>query len=280
MDNKREERSRMSRLHALARREVRRLFRRAGYDVASIAKQRDEAARLQRERWRWLETFGIGTLIDVGANTGQFAKQFRQVRPDSLIYSFEPLRDCFEELQRTMAGTPGFTAFNVALGETDGETEFFRSESSPSSSLLPMGELHKELFPFSSHTTVETVTVKRLDSYLQEILVRGSVLVKIDVQGAETQVLKGGRQFLSSADAVLAEVGYLSLYDGQATIQEILSLLNGLEFTFVGIVDQCLRPRDSLPIYGDALFVKRVALEQRGDLIGFAALPPASTGAS
>lgn len=270
----------MSRLHALARREVRRLFRRAGYDVASIAKQRDEAARLQRERWRWLETFGIGTLIDVGANTGQFAKQFRQVRPDSLIYSFEPLRDCFEELQRTMAGTPGFTAFNVALGETDGETEFFRSESSPSSSLLPMGELHKELFPFSSHTTVETVTVKRLDSYLQEILVRGSVLVKIDVQGAETQVLKGGRQFLSSADAVLAEVGYLSLYDGQATIQEILSLLNGLEFTFVGIVDQCLRPRDSLPIYGDALFVKRVALEQRGDLIGFAALPPASTGAS
>lgn len=251
-----------------------RLCWRAGYSVTSVAWQQAEARRLGTDRWRWLETLGIGTLIDVGANTGQFAQQFREIRPDSLIYSFEPLRDCFEELQRTMENAPGFTAFNVALGESDGEVAFFRSEFSPSSSLLPMGESHKELFPFTRDISPQTVTLRRLDSYIDEITVHGGLLIKIDVQGAEGQVLKGGRQVLSSADAVLAEVGYLSLYKGQATIQEISGLLADCGFAFMGIVDQYLRPDDSLPVYGDALFVSRTALERYVTLSSSDAVAP------
>jgi FkbM family methyltransferase len=241
---------------------ARRLFRSAGYDVGSIAKRREREALLRAERWGWLETLGIGTLIDVGANTGQFALLFRDVRPGCLIYSFEPLRDCFEQLQQNMRDTPGFAAFNVALGEQDGESEFFRSGSSPSSSLLPMSRLHKELFPSTRDVTPESVTVRRLDTFVDDVPIRGGLLIKIDVQGAETQVLKGGRLLLSRADAVLAEVSYLSLYEGQATFEEILGLLSGLEFQFVGMVDQYLRRTDSLPVFGDALFIKRAALEQ------------------
>lgn len=241
------------------------MFYAAGYNVTNMVKERERAARLSGEKWRWLNTLDIGTLVDVGANTGQFARDFRDVRPDTLIYSFEPLRDCFEELQRTMADTLGFTAFNVALGESDGEVVFFRSEFSPSSSLLSMGESHKELFPYTRGVTREIVTVRRLDSYLDEISVRGGLLVKIDVQGAEAQVLKGGRQVLLGADAVLAEVGYFPLYKGQATIREISGLLEGCGFAFMGIVDQYLRPGDSLPVYGDALFISRAALERCGN---------------
>lgn len=258
----------MSALQGLPRRlrhQVWRLFYAAGYNVTNMAKERERAARLSGEKWRWLNTLDIGTLVDVGANTGQFARDFRDVRPDTLIYSFEPLRDCFEELQRTMADTLGFTAFNVALGESDGEVVFFRSEFSPSSSLLSMGESHKELFPYTRGVTREIVTVRRLDSYLDEISVRGGLLVKIDVQGAEAQVLKGGRQVVLGADAVLAEVGYFPLYKGQATIREISGLLEGCGFAFMGIVDQYLRPGDSLPVYGDALFISRAALERCGN---------------
>ena len=288
----------MSRLSDGLKNVVSRLFRRAGYQVTNItrrqqadaaqlvarqaeeearfvaqqaeegarfvAQQQAEAARLSRERWRWLDTLALDTLIDVGANTGQFARHFRGFRPDCLIYSFEPLRDCFAELQQTMADVPGFTAFNVALGESDEETEFFRSAYSESSSLLQMGESHKQLFPFTRDITTETVTLRRLDSYIDQIIVRGGLMVKIDVQGAEARVLRGGRLVLSKADAVVAEVGYLPLYVGQATLQELAELLDDCGLTFMGTIDQNLRPGDSLPIYGDALFVRRATLQRLG----------------
>lgn len=276
----------MSRFSDRLKRAVSQLFQRAGYQVTNIARRRREeaawlvaqqeaeAARLSRERWRWLDTLGLGTLIDVGANTGQFARHFRDFRPDCLIYSFEPLRDCFDELQQTMADVPGFTAFNVALGETDDETEFFRSAYSESSSLLQMGESHKLLFPFTRDITTETVTLRRLDSYIDQITVRGGLMVKIDVQGAEARVLRGGRQVLSKADAVLAEVGYLPLYVGQATLQELAELLDDCGLTFMGTIDQNLRPGDSLPVYGDALFVRRATLQRLGHGPTPAAEPP------
>jgi FkbM family methyltransferase len=237
------------------KRAVQRVLRPAGYQLVKISRQRVEAPRPAPQSWSWLETLDIGTLVDVGANTGQFARHFRGLRPDCLIYSFEPLRECFEELEATMRG-PGFKAFNVALGESEGETTILRSGFSPSSSLLAMEAAHRDLYPFSAAITPETVALRRLDSYLDDIAIRDGLLVKIDVQGAEAQVLKGGRQLISRAAAVVAEVGYLPLYREQATIQQIAELLDGCGLAFMGIVDQIVRSPDSLPVYGDALFVR------------------------
>lgn len=236
------------------------MFYAAGYNVTNMAKERERAARLSGEKWRWLETLDIETLVDVGANTGQFARGFLQQRPGSLVYSFEPLEDCFHEFQREMAGVPGFTAFNVALGDSEGEVDFYRSKFSPSSSLLPMGAAHKELFPFTSEITSEKVTLGTLDAFFGSITIRGGLLIKIDVQGAEARVLSGGRRLLDRADAVVAEVGYLALYDGQATIGAISGALAEHGLTFMGFVDQYVRPGDSLPVYGDVLFVRPASL--------------------
>lgn len=254
----------VSALQGLPRRlrhQVWRLFYAAGYNVTNVAKEQEQAVRLNSEKWRWLNTLDIGTLVDVGANTGQFAQGFLQQRPGSLVYSFEPLEDCFHELLREMTGVPGFTAFNVALGDSEGEVDFYRSEYSLSSSLLHMDRAHKELFPFTSEITLEKVVLRTLDSFFGSITIRGGLLVKIDVQGAEAQVLRGGRKFLSAADAVLAEVGYCSLYKDQAAIQEICRLADECGLTFMGILDQYLRPSDSLPVYGDALFVRLATLK-------------------
>jgi FkbM family methyltransferase len=242
------------------RHQVWRLLYAAGYNVSNVARERERAARSSGDKWRWLDTLDVGTLVDVGANTGQFARQFLQQRPGSLVYSFEPLADCFHELQREMAGVPGFRAFNVALGDAEGDVEFHRSGFSPSSSLLPMGAAHKALFPFTSEITSESVTLRTLDSFFGSITIRGGFLIKIDVQGAEDRVLSGGRRFLDRADAVVAEVGYFALYDGQATMAAISGALAEHGLTFMGFVYQYERPSDSLPVYGDVLFVRRASL--------------------
>lgn len=97
--------------------------------------------------FEWLRDWNIRTILDVGANTGQFARRLHRALPGARIYSFEPLTECFEQLKSTVDDVSGFRAFNFALGQTNGETQIHHNEASACSSLLPLGELHKQAFP-------------------------------------------------------------------------------------------------------------------------------------
>jgi FkbM family methyltransferase len=113
----------------------------------------------------WLFNANIHTIFDVGANTGQFARAIHEILPEAYIYAFEPLSDCFTALQKAMRHVKHFQAFNTALGEREGKAVFYRSAWSPSSSLRPMGHLHKEYFPHTAQQSQEIVHVRRLDDY-------------------------------------------------------------------------------------------------------------------
>jgi hypothetical protein len=91
----------------------------------------------------------IMTIFDIGANTGQFASLIHEVLPEAFIYSFEPLEECYQKFKTKEREITNFEAFNVALGDTDGEIEFYRNEYSPSSSILPMADLHKQKYLFT-----------------------------------------------------------------------------------------------------------------------------------
>ena len=58
----------------------------------------------------------FGTILDVGANIGQFALAAALHFPKSIIYSFEPLFDVFSELQENTRRKKNIKAFNFALG--------------------------------------------------------------------------------------------------------------------------------------------------------------------
>ena len=50
-----------------------------------------------------LNTYGIRTVFDLGANAGQFATRVHNWIPNATIYSFEPLKDVYAQLQQTFA---------------------------------------------------------------------------------------------------------------------------------------------------------------------------------
>jgi FkbM family methyltransferase len=204
----------------------------------------------------WLLSAGIETIFDVGANTGQFARVIHELLPKAYIYSFEPLGDCFTELQKTMTGVKNFQAFNTALAERDGEAEFYRSAWSPSSSLLRMKELHKQLFPFSAGESRETVQLRRLDDFIGKLRIENEILVKLDVQGAEDKVIGGGQGLLKRAKFLIVETSVATLYDGQPLFGEILKLLESQGFTYKGVVDQAFSPLDGSVLYADSLFAR------------------------
>jgi FkbM family methyltransferase len=214
-----------------------------------------ELTRKRRNRFEWLRTMGIKTVLDIGANTGQFARFARQLLPASQIYSFEPLSECYEHLQQAMKGVDRFQAIRCALGEADGVVDMHRSQFSPSSSLLPMGHLHARLFPFSAKTWVERVPVRALDSVANELSLLDPTLIKIDVQGYEDRVIRGGARTVSRARVLVVEASFQALYESQVLFDSVYEMLKELGFRYAGNLEQLHSPLDGSAIQCDAVFV-------------------------
>jgi FkbM family methyltransferase len=210
----------------------------------------------RRKTDRWLRGMGIRTVLDIGANEGQFAWMIHALLPEARIYAFEPLEDCYRKLRYRMRRVPLFQAFNLALGAEEGIKEMHRSEFSPSSSLLPMRQLHKQAFPKSRRTRVEPVEVARLDLIAHQLEWEEKLLIKIDVQGYEREVIKGGPATISRAVVLVVETSFESLYEGQPLFEDVLEMLKDLGFRYHGNLDQIWSPVDGSVLQADALFVK------------------------
>lgn len=214
-----------------------------------------EMPRLTPQRI-WFQQTGIQTVLDVGSYVGSFAYAIRHILPEVQIYSFEPLQDNFARLIKNLTPFGNFHAFNTAIGEHAGELEFHRSDFSPSSSALEMGELHRQVFPETAHSTILSVPVARLDDYLDKMSLTAPVFLKIDVQGYEDAVLRGAGQVLKQVDFIEIEVSYRSLYSGQVLFDGIHHLLTQAGFRFAGNLDSMLSPLDGSILQSDALFVR------------------------
>jgi len=227
---------------------IKKLFAAMGVDIRRVSPAEGN--------FGWLGPYRIGTVIDIGANEGQFAREIHAILPEATIYSFEPLQDCCDALRRTMRDVANFRAFPWALGDRDASVEMHRSDFSPSSSLLPMGQLHKDVFPHTQATHAETVTVRTLDGVMADLEVTGGLLVKIDVQGTEDKVILGGRQTLARAAVVITETSFQELYEGQSLFAAIHDLLSPMGFQYAGMLGpQRKNPADGSVLQADAIFV-------------------------
>jgi FkbM family methyltransferase len=203
----------------------------------------------------WLQNRGINYVLDIGANTGQFANRIHEILPSVKIISFEPILSCYHELLENTKSIP-VKAYNYALGEVEEKQEINISQHSPSSSLLPMADLHTQVFAGTGFKEKETVSIKKLDQVFAEFNVNGKFMVKIDVQGFEDKVIKGGLETLKKADCILIETSFEELYKGQLLFDGIYQLLTQIGFIFKGNYTQALNKQDGRILYAESLFTK------------------------
>ena len=198
----------------------------------------------------------IRTVLDIGANTGQFAREARLLFPHAFIHSFEPIEDCFERLRAGMYADSRFRAHKVALGNETGSRRIHVRPYSPSSSLLSMSTLHEEAFPHTRGGHYEDVEVRRLDDVAPELGIDGTLLVKMDAQGFERDIISGGSHTIRNARAVLSETSFKELYRGQPLFSDIHDLMHVLGFSYAGSLGQKTDPRDGRILIQDSLFLK------------------------
>jgi FkbM family methyltransferase len=204
----------------------------------------------------YISSLNIRTVIDVGAHTGEFAKMISRILPGVNVISFEPLKEEFRELKQELNTIRNARAFNYALGDQQQTLEMHRSDFSQSSSLRSMAQLHKEAFPESVGETIEQVEVRKLDDVLQEITIEPEILLKIDVQGYEDKVLAGAVDSLARSRAVIVEVSFRELYEGQPLFDETYHTLQRAGFSYMGNLYQLVHPTDRSVLQADALFVR------------------------
>jgi FkbM family methyltransferase len=245
---------------------LRRIIASIGWDVrltSSLRKARlEEKRQAQIQPWAQLRRYKPATILDIGANDGYSVIVFRELMPDVIIHSFEPLGDCFQKAAQVLAERPPGKVHHCALGDVEETRTIHRSDFTPSSSLLPMDRLHREEFPQSAKATAETIKVCRLDNLAPHLNLLEPMVAKIDVQGFEDRVIRGGEQTLRKTSAIVVEVSSYSLYEGQPSFADVHEQLSHLGFVFRGTIDQMLSPKDGRILQFDALFENEKLLAQ------------------
>ena len=212
--------------------------------------------RIKSGEFDWLRQRDIKTVLDVGANTGQFATIINTILPESFIYSFEPLQQCFTSLQQNTKRIENIKCFRFALGHEQAEVMMHANEFSPSSSILEMADLHKNAFPYTKNSTNEPVEVRTLDSVLPQLELQKNVLAKIDVQGYELDVLRGASEALRLIDTLIIETSYYELYASQPLFDDVYSFMAKNGFIFRGNFDQVKSAANGEVLQGDAIFTR------------------------
>lgn len=185
-----------------------------------------------------------------------FTKTSHYVFPDSKIYAFEPLADCYEELTALKAMIPNLETYPIALSNRSGETFIHKSNYDYSSSLLDMEDLHKEAFPYTADSVMETIRMDSLDGLLSGKELERPVLMKIDVQGYEKFVLDGAVQTLKCCDVIICEMSLFALYKDQPLFHDIYMQLISAGFQYAGHIGELVNPKTSAILQVDGLFVR------------------------
>jgi FkbM family methyltransferase len=204
----------------------------------------------------WFKSLKIDTVLDIGANTGQFTRTIAALLPTANIYSFEPLPECFEKLQLFADKHNNIKTFNIGIGDESGTISFEQNESSQSSSFRKMTDTHKTAFPFTEKSTTVEVKIDKLDSIARNINFGDSLMIKIDVQGYEDKVLGGGKETISKAKIVIVETSFVTLYEAQPLFDDVYNVFTLWGFSFYGMVEQIADPITGQILQGDAIFIK------------------------
>jgi FkbM family methyltransferase len=205
----------------------------------------------------WLRPESIGTVLDVGANEGQFIKVARVLFPKASILAFEPNPRLTGALQTLLSARGNGAVLPIACGRESATMPLHLTEFSPANSLLQPATQRVPDFPsLEAEDTVE-VKVERLDDAVRaSLLAHAPYLLKIDVQGFEWEVLQGAIGILPDVTVIICEVNAVALYAEQAGFEQVYGFLYEHNFRLVDFGEPIRARGTGEVLYFDVAFLK------------------------
>lgn len=206
---------------------------------------------LRRLRDRGFTPSGI---IDAGAYCGDFAREARDIFPESFILLCDALAEQEAALRETSIGIGNASHVICLLGQAEIESvPFYVADTQSRPDLVKTGaSKYRENadFPMQERRLSQQSLYSILDGR-KEVF----AFVKLDVQGAEVDVLKGLGPRLCDVEVILAEVSLVEYNDGAPLARALLDEFEQLGFVLYDIGDEHRYTDDTL-LQIDAVFVR------------------------
>jgi FkbM family methyltransferase len=193
--------------------------------------------------------FAPQTVIDVGANVGDWSRMTSQVFPSAQFFMIEgnPDNEPFLRNSASMFGQNSEYSI-LLLGPEDKDGVTFYKLGTGSSVL-------RELTTFERSQV--TLPMRTLDRFMESRPYNSPVLLKLDVQGFELQVLLGGTSTLNRAEVVIMETSLLPYNENAPLFAEVVAFMADRGFVAFDFCGQTRRQTDDTLFQTDVVFVKK-----------------------
>ncbi|MFL0798266.1 MAG: FkbM family methyltransferase [Cellvibrionaceae bacterium] len=213
-------------------------------------------------------------IVEVGARPldgeGEIFYHLAEFFPGSKFILFEPDDELCKELNEKSSDS--FTYYPYALGENDEEREFYNTQSPLCSSLYKPNKQIVDSYNGLDMARLKDsfkIRTRRLDDIVKECGIPSIDFVKIDVQGAELDIFKGGSESIKECVAIISEVEFIPIYEEQPLFGDVCTFLDekGLMFhKFFGTYGRTLKPvmlnndqyAATQDMWTDAFFMKNI----------------------
>lgn len=191
-------------------------------------------------------------ILDVGANLGESIESLIASYPSAQIYSFEPSIESFSVLTSKYRNSNFIKLYNEPLGSCKCKRWFYDNDLSYMSSFLELGT-----FGYGNIRGMRHLELRPIDNFVDSVGLNHIDILKIDAQGSEYDILLGCSNLLreNRINVIHVELTLTDMYQGSASVEEIIKLLYENNFALCGIYRQHFQ--NGYLSWADGLFVNR-----------------------
>jgi FkbM family methyltransferase len=161
-------------------------------------------------------------VLDIGANVGNWYSHCKNVFPESYIFSIEANDGCEELLKSTNPNS-----IITLLAKNEELYDFYTKKDAPTAT---GNSIYKELTPYYDDESTNIVTKKK-GTMLDKLFPKETFdLIKMDVQGAELDIIKGGKKLCKKAKGILLEVALKEYNLNSPLHDEVVEYMESIGF--------------------------------------------------
>ena len=236
---------------------VQKIFRRLGFEIhrlqaASVPGCGQERSSLEGSLDQ-AKRAGVlpATVIDVGAAFGSFSRSCHEVFPQARCLLIEPLVEYVPSLTKVVDQIPG-ASYEIAVAAAEERTASLNVHQD-----LVGSSLYRESEVGTGVNGVpREVRAVTLDRLVVERQVSPPFLLKVDVQGAELDVLDGGQETLNGSELVILEVSLFQFFENGPLLHDVVAYMHSKGFVAYDVIGLQYRPLDRALSQIDIVFVK------------------------